>query len=75
MTGTVEDSLLVRWRLFVPDCPYNAPFGIPTFWRAHPELGSPLEHERDLGGGVKVQSFAGGTVRWTPDVGAELVTE
>jgi hypothetical protein len=66
---------MMRWRIYVPDLPYNANFGIPTFFRQNPSIGSPLGPEIDLGHGVKAQAFSGGVVRWTPDVGAEIVSE
>jgi hypothetical protein len=75
MTGTLEDAHKFRWDLVVAGIPYTHDFGIPTYWRQHPELGSPLGPELDMGGGVTAQAFTGGVVRFTPGVGAELVTE
>jgi hypothetical protein len=71
--ATLEDAHIQRWRAFVPSLPYNRDFGIPTFWRQHPELGSPIGHELDLGDGTRAQAFAGGVVHWTPS-GAEIVS-
>lgn len=72
---TLDDVFLTRWNLLKKGIPYNASFGIPTFWRAHPELGSPLGSEQDLGNGVTAQAFSGGVVRYTADGGAEIVSE
>jgi hypothetical protein len=69
LPNTIDDAHLARWHIA-----YNASFGIPTYWREHPELGSPLGPELDLGSGVTVQAFTGGVVKFTPGVGVELVT-
>jgi hypothetical protein len=71
----LNDLHLARWNLIRQDIAYNSEFGIATFWRQHPELGSPLGPEEDLGDGVTAQSFSGGVCRWTPGVGAEIVQE
>ena len=55
--------------------PYNPDFGIPTYWRQHPELGSPLGPEVDIGDGATAQPFTGGVVKYVPGVGVELVAE
>src|SRR5438132_1436904 len=75
MASTLDDVFRQRWNLLVPELAYNADFGIPTFWRQHPELGSPLGPEVDLGNGVTAQAFSGGVCRWTPGMGAEIVSE
>lgn len=73
--ATIEDAHKARWNLIKTGIPYNPTFGIPTYFREHPELGSPLGAEIDLGNDVKAQAFTGGVVRFTPGVGVELVTE
>jgi hypothetical protein len=72
---TIDELHLARWNLIRQDIDYHAEFGIPTFWRQHPELGSPIDQEQDLGDGVTAQAFSGGVVRWHPDTGAEIVSE
>jgi hypothetical protein len=72
--ATIEDNLLERWRLFVPDLAYNAEFGIPAFWLQHPEIGSPVGPERDLDDGGKAQTFTNAVVQWSQDEGARVVT-
>jgi hypothetical protein len=73
--ATIDDAHLNRWNLIRQDVPYNAAFGIPTFWRQHPELGSPLGPELNLGNGITAQAFTGGVVKYEPGVGVTLVTE
>ncbi len=74
--ATEHDAHLARWKLIkatgIPYVPQNA---IPTYFRQHPELGSPLGPELPREGGGVVQAFTGGAVRWTPEVGVELVTD
>lgn len=77
---TLADAHRERWYTLRTEKqigPYQQDFGIPTFWRQHPELGSPLGKEQDLDGvpGGKVQVFSGGVVRWIPAEGASVVTE
>lgn len=73
--ATLNDVYRQRWDALVGGIDYVPQNGIPTFWRQHPELGSPLGPETPLDGGGVAQAFAGGIVRWTPDNGAEVVTE
>ena len=54
---------------------YNPANAIPTYFRTHPEIGSPLGPEIDLPDGAKGQAFAGGVVVWDPTNGARLVRE
>ncbi len=71
----IDDVHRQRWTALKPESeiglyvPNNA---IPAFFRAHPELGSPIGPEQDLDGGGRVQAFAGGVVTWTPQGGAQL---
>lgn len=78
--ASLEEAYRRRWfavRSETTVGPYHHSFGIPTFWRAHPELGSPITKEMDLDStpGGKVQVFTGGIVQWLPDQGASLVAE
>jgi hypothetical protein len=75
MANALEQAHLLRWRLIRQDIVYNPAFGIPTYWRGHPEIGSPLGPELDMGGGVTAQAFTGAILRYTPGVGVEVVTE
>lgn len=71
---TIDDVFLVRWNLLKKGIAYNPTFGIPTFWRQHPELGSPIDKETTLDDGSVAQAFSGGVVRYTSDGGAEIVS-
>jgi hypothetical protein len=71
--ATLEDLWQVRWSAINTDVPYVPDSGIATFWREHPELGSPLGGEIGLDDGSVAQAFANGIVRWSPDGGAEQV--
>jgi hypothetical protein len=70
---TLDDLWLMRWNAINADVPYMQESGIATFWREHPELGSPLGAEVALDDGSVGQAFAGGIVRWTPDDGAARI--
>lgn len=71
-TVTLEDLYRQRWQLVVPALDYHHAFGIETFWREHPELGSPIGPEVTLDDGTNARPFVNGTVRWLGDH-AELV--
>jgi hypothetical protein len=70
--STLDDVHQERWRALVPDIPYAPDNGIPTFWRQHPELGSPLGAETQLDDGSVAQAFSGGVVIWDATTGARL---
>jgi hypothetical protein len=77
LTITTTAAHLARWNAFKTGIPYYPEFAIPTYWREHPELGSPINKEDQEDGeapGVVLQSFTGGVVRWRPESGVELVT-
>jgi hypothetical protein len=73
--ATVDDAHKQRWNAVKTGITYVPTNGIPTAWRQHPEWGSPLGPEIGIEGGGVAQAFTGGVVKWTPDRGAELVTE
>lgn len=73
--ASIDDLYLARWHLVNATIPWNPSFGIPTFWRQHSELGSPIGTEQDLGDGTIGQSFTGGIVIWDPQNGARISTE
>jgi hypothetical protein len=68
---TPEDELFAAlWRAHLPHLDYT-PFAaesVPAFqkyWRAHPEIGSPVTGEVDLGDGTRGMAFANGVYQWT----------
>jgi hypothetical protein len=67
---TLDDLWQMRWGAINPEIPYAPDNGIATFWREHPELGSPLSAELALDDGSVAQAFANGIVRWSPENGA-----
>lgn len=69
---TLEDLERQRWQLLIPDLPYHPSWGIPTYWREHPELGSPIGPEVTLADGSQAQPFVNGTVVWSQAEGARL---
>ena len=74
--ATIDDSLMVIWKMFDPDMPYTAEFGIPTFWRQNISvLGSPQQREQTNDDGTISQAFSGGVVIYDQTNGARLVTE
>lgn len=72
---TLTDLYAQRWALINKKIPYVPETGIATFWRANPDLGSPIGFETDLDDGSIAQAFANGIVRWTAASGASQVTE
>ena len=70
---TLDDLWQMRWNAINTEVPYMADAGIATFWREHPELGSPLGGELTLDDGSVAQAFANGIVRWSPEEGAAQV--
>lgn len=73
--ATLDDVHKTRWALVKAGIDYNHDFAIPTYFRQHPEIGSPLGPEVDVGGGVTAQAFTGGVLKYTPAGGVEVVTE
>jgi uncharacterized protein with LGFP repeats len=74
--ATEHDAHLVRWKMIKSTgIPYNPENAIPTYFREHAELGSPLGPELPRDGGGVVQAFTGGVVRWTAESGVELVVD
>lgn len=73
--ATLHDLHRFRWEALVPGIPYVAENGIPTFFRQHPEVGSPIGVETQLDDGGIGQVFSGGVVRWDSEAGAALVTD
>jgi LGFP repeat-containing protein len=71
--ATLDDLWRLRWSAINAEVPYVAESGIATFWRAHPELGSPLAAEIALDDGGVAQAFANGIVRWSAEGGPEQV--
>ncbi len=77
--ATLDDILRQRWTMMQPEdvvglyVPGNA---IPDYWRAHPDLGSPIAAETDLDGidGGRVQAFTGGVVTWDATNGVQVVS-
>jgi hypothetical protein len=72
--ATLDDAHRVRWNAVKTNIPYNPENGIPTYFREHPEIGSPLGPELPIDSGGVAQAFTGGVIRWRPETGAELVT-
>jgi hypothetical protein len=72
---TIDDLHRLRWEALVPGVPYASENGIPTFFRQHPEVGSPLSLETRLDDGSVAQAFSGGVVQWDALSGARLVQE
>jgi hypothetical protein len=70
---TLDDLWQIRWNAINAEVPYMAESGIATFWREHPELGSPLAGELALDDGSVGQAFANGIVRWSAEEGAAQV--
>jgi hypothetical protein len=71
--ATLEDLYQVRWNAVNKDVPYNPEAGLLKYWKAHPEIGSPLSPEVVLDDGSTAQVFANGIVIWR-DGGPEPVT-
>lgn len=66
--ATIDDVHKLRWSLVKSGIAYSHDFAIPTFWRQHPEIGSPLGPEIDVGGGVTAQAFTGGVLAYANGV-------
>lgn len=73
--ATLNDAHVTRWKAIRTTIPYNPSHAIPTFFREHPEVGSPLGPEMSLGDGGVAQAFTGGVLRWHPDTGVTVVKE
>lgn len=73
--ATIEDAHKVRWNLAKPGIPYNHDFAIPSYWRAHPEVGSPIGPEMEIGDGASVQAFTSAVLKYEPGIGVTEVTE
>ena len=62
------------WQAVVPSLDYHEGWAIPAYWREHfSELGSPIGFEIDGGGGITVQPFTHGILRYRPDAGVDRV--
>ncbi len=62
---TLDDVRQIRWQAIVPDAAYHSDFGFETYWRDHPELGSPLTAgELTLDTGEPCRPFANGILVW-----------
>lgn len=62
--ATLESVQLVRWNLIKSGIAYNHDFAFPTYWRAHPEVGSPIGPEVNIGNGVIAQPFTGCVLKY-----------
>lgn len=73
--STLDDVFRQRWQAINKKIPYVPENGIPTFWRQHPELGSPLGFEVDIENGAVGQAFTGAVVVWDATSGARIAVE
>ena len=70
----MDDALADIWTAVRADLPLNDALAIVHFWKQHwKELGSPVGPEHPSPDGKTYQAFSRGIVRWTPNVGAEMV--
>lgn len=72
----IENAHLARWKLIkASGIPWVRDNAIPTYFREHAEVGSPLGPEMPIDGGGVVQAFTGCVLKWTPEGGVEVVTD
>lgn len=75
---TLDDAIakahLKRWNLVKTTIPYVAEYAFPTYFRQHPEIGSPIDNEYSVDGSdIKIQPFTGAVLKWTPGIGVEEI--
>ena len=62
------------WGAVRNDLPFDEALAIVAFWQEHwKELGSPVGPERITADGSVYQAFSRGIVRWTADVGPQIL--
>lgn len=58
------DLQRMRWQLLKDDVPWNPNSGFYEYWKAHPEIGSPVSAEVTLDDGENAQAFANCVLVW-----------
>lgn len=62
--SALDHAVVDLWQAVVPGLAYNPDAALAKYWRAHPEIGSPVGHEWSDGDGTAYQAFATGVYVW-----------